>query len=272
MNNSPRRARFVRIVSASFLVGLAGCADLLQPGNRSASTPRPAPSASVARVVPTAPPREEFVHPASDVTKEIEALTAKGFVAGPPLSRSLAAFEPVPVPQEKNMLFAIVVRLQPDAAWSPAVQGAGLRATFGNDTACTPGVVGGGLVVTACQSIDKMTVSAKERPLVLQPSDVRESQYTNLPELGRGDAIAYVYSRPATEADIRRWREQTQGFIDANSPAAKGARACQACRATFDNCRRTAGQGNCVSAYARCLPEAVDRNTSTWKLCNQPAP
>jgi hypothetical protein len=260
-------------MSASFLVGLTGCAELLQPGTPSASTPRPSPSApAVAPVVPTAPPREEFVHPASDVTKEIEALTAKGFVAGPSLSRSLAAFEPVPVPQEKNMLFAIVVRLQPEAAWSPAVQAAGIRATFGNDTSCTPGVVGGGLVVARCQSIDKMTVSAKEKPLMLQPADLRERDYAKLPELGRGDAIAYVYSRPATEADIRRWTDQTQAFINAHSPAAKGARACQACRATFEDCRRTAGQGNCVQAYARCLPEAVDRKVSTWQLCNQPAP
>lgn len=259
-------------MSALLLVGLAGCAEVPPPATPSTPAPRPAASAPAAAVVPAGPPREEFVHPASDVTKEIEALTAKGFVAGPPLARSLGAFEAVPVPPQKNMLFAIVVRLQPEAAWSPAVQAAGLRATFGNDTSCTPGVVGDGLVITRCQAIDKMTLSAKDRPLVLQPANLRERDYEKLPDLGHGDALAYVYSRPATEADVRRWKEQTQAFIDANSPAAKGARACQACRATYDDCRRTAGQGNCVSAYARCLPEAVDRNTSTWKLCNQPAP
>lgn len=269
MNNPLGRVRLARLLSASLLVGLGGCVEQAAPAPQAPTTARPAPTT---RVVPVGPPRDEFVTPTSDVAKEIEALTAKGFVAGPPLPRSLAAFEAVPVPAQKDMMYAIVVRLQPDAAWSPAVQAAGVRATFGNDTACTPGVVGGGLVVTRCQAIEKMTLSAKDRPLMLQPGQLRERDYGKVAELGHGEALAYVYSRPATDADVRRWKEQTQAFIDANSPAAKGARACQACRATFEDCRRTAGQGGCVPAYARCLPEAVDRSVPTWKLCNQPAP
>jgi hypothetical protein len=262
----------VRLITGSLFVGLAGCAELfgVRPGSQ---PPTPPANPAVTNVERAAPPREEFVHPTSDVAKEIAALVAAGFVAGPPLSRSLAAFEPIPVPQQNHMMYVIVVRLQPEAAWSPEVQAAGIRPTFGHDRSCTPGVVDGGLVVARCESIDRMTIKAgTDETMTLQLANQPPFRFVKVPELGRGDALAYVYTRPATKADQRRWDEQTQAFINDNSPAANGARACQECRATFEDCRRSAGQGNCIRAYANCLPEAVDRNISTWQLCGQPAP
>jgi hypothetical protein len=245
-----------------------------ESASRPPATEKTAKGRAVEGRVP--PPRPEFVHPTRDLATETRALEADGFTSGPAIPRTLDAFEPIPLPAEKDVRYAVLLRLEPGAAFSPRVQGYGLRSTIrGGIETCSPGAVEGGAIVTTCAGVDLLAIDAsKALHLHFSADDgARAHHAPDQPEaLGTGQATAYVYARPATKEDSARWREQMNAFIGAHSPAARGAQACRACRKAYDECRVTAGHPDCVATYARCLPETADRKQPTWQICGQPAP